>query len=84
MSDYGCTHPGMPLCRKQSRRSRDAPILELAQHCVVALQRTVVIIDVSAWKGIQEVSGRPEEKKGGTNGVLIRAGRPVTQLMSEP
>jgi hypothetical protein len=39
--DYGCTHPGMPLCHKQSRRSRDAPILELAQHCVEALQRTI-------------------------------------------
>jgi len=26
VSDYGCPHPGMPLCRKQSRRSRDAPI----------------------------------------------------------
>ena len=25
--DYGCTHPGMPLCHKQSRRSRDAPNL---------------------------------------------------------
>ena len=25
-SDYGCPHPGMPLCRKRSRRNRDAPI----------------------------------------------------------
>jgi|SRR5580704_14835245 hypothetical protein len=24
--DYGCPAPGMPLCRKQSRRNRDAPI----------------------------------------------------------
>ena len=24
--DYGCLHPGMPLCRNQFRRSRDAPI----------------------------------------------------------
>ncbi len=26
VSDYGCPHPGMPLCHKQSRRSRDAPM----------------------------------------------------------
>ena len=25
-SDYGCPAPGMPLCRKQSRRNRDAPM----------------------------------------------------------
>jgi len=25
--DYGCVHPGMPLCRNQFRRSRDAPIV---------------------------------------------------------
>jgi hypothetical protein len=25
-SDYGCPHPGMPLCRNRSRRNRDAPI----------------------------------------------------------
>jgi len=24
--DYGCPAPGMPLCRKQSRRNRDAPM----------------------------------------------------------
>jgi hypothetical protein len=24
-SDYGCPHPGMPLCRNRSRRNRDAP-----------------------------------------------------------
>ncbi len=28
--DYGCVHPGMPLNRKQFRRSRDAPIWEKA------------------------------------------------------
>jgi hypothetical protein len=28
--DYGCVHPGMPLCRKQFRRSRDAPIFPQA------------------------------------------------------
>jgi hypothetical protein len=25
-SDYGCSDPDMPLCRKRSRRNRDAPI----------------------------------------------------------
>jgi hypothetical protein len=25
--NYGCVHPGMPLCRNQFRRSRDAPML---------------------------------------------------------
>ena len=41
VSDYGCPHPGMPLCHKQSRRSRDAPIWwSWHQHCIGALQRT--------------------------------------------
>jgi hypothetical protein len=38
VSDYGCPHPGMPLCRKQSRRSRDAPIVEAGTN--IALGRS--------------------------------------------
>jgi hypothetical protein len=44
--DYGCVHPGMPLCRKQFRRSRDAPIFpagdEPAGNFGIDLGRSIV------------------------------------------
>ena len=43
VSDYGCPHPGMPLCRKQSRRSRDAPIVELAPTLRWALKELLQV-----------------------------------------
>jgi len=47
VSDYGCPHPGMPLCRKQSRRSRDAPMCGLAIDLAQALKE---LPQVYAWE----------------------------------
>jgi len=48
--------------------------VELAQHCVVALQRTDSIIPraiVSVFSGAKKSEKGPEKaKKGGTNGIL--------------
>jgi hypothetical protein len=45
----------MPLCRKQSRRSRDAPIIEAGTNIALGTQRTIVSIrriDDISWNAI--------------------------------
>jgi hypothetical protein len=44
--DYGCPAPGMPLCRKRSRRNRDAPIWSKLQESLEPVKDLILILPV--------------------------------------